>query len=72
MEITKLRSQVSLAFEQLAVHLEAAWNTLARVGRGTADKLQEARRASENDLRRLQASFLEAIAVTKPKISEFG
>jgi len=71
MEITKLRSQVSLAFEQLAVHLEAAWNTLARVGRGTADKLQEARRASENDLRRLQASFLEAIAVTKPKISEF-
>ena len=71
MEITKLRLQLSLAFELLAAHLEAARNTLARVGRGTADKLQGARRASENDLRRLQASFLEAIAVTKPKISEF-
>jgi len=71
MEITKLRSQLSLAFEQLAAHLEAAWNTLARVRRGTADKLQEARRTSESDLRRLQASFLEAIAVTKPKISKF-
>ena len=71
MEITKLRSQLSLAFEQLAARLEAAWNTLARVARRTADKLQEARRTSESDLRRLQASFLEAIAVTKPKISKF-
>ena len=71
MEITKLTSQLSLAFEQLATHLEAAGNTLARVGRRTADKLQEARRASANDLRRLHASFLEAVAVTKPKITEF-
>src|SRR5215469_4605937 len=71
MEITKLRSQLSLAFELLAAHLEAAWNTLARVARGTVDKPEEARRASENDLHRLQASVLEAIAVTKPKISKF-
>jgi len=71
MEITKLRLQLSLAFELLAAHLEAARNTLARVGRGTADKLEEARHVSENDLHRLQASVLEAIAVTKPKISKF-
>jgi PAS domain-containing protein len=70
-KITEFRSQLSLAFEQLAAHLEVAWNRLARVGRGTADKLQEARRGSENDLRRLQASFVEAIVVTKPKITRF-
>ena len=72
MEITKLRSQLSIAFEQLALLLQGAWSTLASVARGTADKLQEARRASENGLRRLQAGFRDAIAVTKPKISKFG
>src|SRR5262249_22409800 len=70
--IRKVGLQLSRAFEQLAAHLEAAWNTLARVGRGAADKLQEARRVSENDLHRLQASFLETIAVTTGTISKFG
>ena len=72
MEITKLRSQLSLAFEQLAAHLEAAWNTLASVGRRTAGKLEEARRAGEDDLDRLQAGFIEAIAVTTGTIRKFG
>jgi PAS domain S-box-containing protein len=71
MEITRLRSQLSLAFERLAALLQRAWGTLARVARATADELQEARRATENGLRRLEASLSDAVAVTKPKISRF-
>jgi len=71
-KLTKFGSQLSIAFEQLAVHLQGALSRLARVGGGAALKLQEARRASANELHRLQASFRNATAVTNAKITECG
>ena len=70
MEITKLRSQLSLVLEQMAVRVQRAWNALARLGRGAADKLEEARLASENDLRKLQASFQDAVDAINRKNAE--
>ena len=52
MEI-KTKSHASIASEQAMVHLERIQHVLATLRRGAADKLQEARRLSENDLRRL-------------------
>ena len=70
MEITKLRSQLFLVLEQMAVGVQRAWNALARLGRGAADKLEEARLASENDLRKLQASFQDAVDAINRKNAE--
>jgi PAS domain S-box-containing protein len=63
MEI-KSKSQASIAFEQAMVHLERVQHVLASLRRGAADKLQEARRTSENDLRTLLANSLDVIVVT--------
>jgi len=70
MEITKLRSQLSPLLEQVAVQVQRAWSALARLGRGAADKLKETRRASENDLRKLQASFHDAVVLIERKNTE--
>jgi len=56
MEI-KTKSQASIALEQAMVHFERVQHVLATLRRGAADKLQEARRISENDLRRLLANL---------------
>jgi uncharacterized protein (DUF1778 family) len=56
MEI-KTKSQASIALEHAMVHLERVQHVLATLRRGAADKLQEARRISENDLRRLLANL---------------
>ena len=74
MEITKFRSQLFNAAEQITVHLRLAQNTLARLGRIVADRsqrLREALRARESDLRKLLASSLDAIVVTNGKITRF-
>jgi PAS domain S-box-containing protein len=63
MEI-KTKSPASIAFEQAMVHLERAQRVLASLRRGVVDKLQEARRTSENDLRTLLANSLDVIVVT--------
>ena len=50
----------------MAVHLQRAQNTLTRLGRGVAEKpqrLKEALRNRENDLRKLLASFPDPIVV---------
>jgi PAS domain S-box-containing protein len=67
MEITKLSSQLFTALEQVTVHLRRALNTPRELGRSVLEKtqrLQEAGRARENDLRELLASSLDAIVVT--------
>jgi uncharacterized protein (DUF1778 family) len=56
MEI-KTKSQTAIALEQAMLHLERVQHVLATLRRGAADKLQEARRISENDLRRLLANL---------------
>jgi PAS domain S-box-containing protein len=74
MEITKFRSQLSNASEQVTVYLRLAQNALTRLGRSVADKprrLREALRAKENDLQRLLASSHDAIVVTNGKITKF-
>ena len=67
MQITKLRSGIFIALEQLTVHLQRAQNTLMRVARRVANEhrmLQEALHERENALRSLLASSRAAIVVT--------
>jgi PAS domain S-box-containing protein len=66
-KITKFRSQLLAALEQVTVHLRRGLSTLAGREKNALEKtrrLQEARRARENDLRELMASSLDAIVVT--------
>ena len=70
MEI-KFKSQAYIALEQATVHLERVQHILANLRRGAADKLQEARRTSENDLRKLLANSLDAIVFANGKIAKF-
>jgi PAS domain S-box-containing protein len=75
MQITKVRSQLLIRLEQVAVHLRRAQNTLSTLGEGVANKtlrLQRALRARKNDLRKLLASSLDAIRVTNGTITKFG
>ena len=60
-----------VALKQMTVHLERAQHILTSMGRSAADKLQEARRTSENDLRELLANSLDAIVVANGKIAKF-
>jgi PAS domain S-box-containing protein len=67
MQITKFRSGLFIAFEQMAVHLQRAQNTLARLVRSFAEtrrRLQETLREKEDGLRKLLASSPDAIVVT--------
>jgi PAS domain S-box-containing protein len=66
-KITTFSSRLFAASEQVSAHLRRALNTLAGRGKnaiGKTRRLQEARRARENDLRELLASSLDAIVVT--------
>jgi len=60
----KFRSQASIALNKVTAHLQGAQKTIAGLGRGAANKLQEARRTKENDLRELLENSLDAIVVT--------
>lgn len=63
MEI-KFKSQAYIALEHATVRLaRRVQHILASLRRGAADKLQEACRTSENDLRKLLANSLDAIVV---------
>ena len=65
--ITEFGSRLFAALEQVTVHLRRALSTLAGRGKNALEKirrLQEARRARENDLQELMASSLDAIVVT--------
>jgi PAS domain S-box-containing protein len=67
MQITKFRSGLFIAFEQMAVHLQRAQNTLTRMVRSFAEtrrRLQETLREREDGLRKLLASSPDAIVVT--------
>jgi len=67
MQITKFRSGLFIAFEQMTVHLQRAENTLARLVRSFAEtrrRLQETLREREDGLRKLLASSPDAIVVT--------
>ena len=67
MQITKFRSGLFIAFEQMTVHLQRVQNTLTRLVRSFAEKhriLQEALREREDGLRKLLASSPDAIVVT--------
>ena len=67
MQITKFRSGLFIAFEQMTVHLQRAENTLARLVRSFAEtrlRLQGTLREREDGLRKLLASSSDAIVVT--------
>jgi len=68
----KFRSQLPIVLERVAVHLQGARGTLARLGRGAAEKLQEGYCAGKNVLHKLQLSFHGAVVVTNRKIEKFG
>jgi PAS domain-containing protein len=66
-KITKFSSRLFAALEPASIHLRRALSTLTGRGKNAIEKtrrLQEARRARENDLPVLLASSLEAIVVT--------
>jgi PAS domain-containing protein len=66
-KITKFRSKLFAELEKVTVHLRRELSTLTGRGKNALEKtrrLQEARRARENDLRELLASSLDAIVVT--------
>ena len=67
MQITKFRSALFIASEQMAVHLQRAKNMLARLVKSFAEthrRLQETLREREDGLRELLASSPDAIVVT--------
>ena len=70
MEI-KFKSHASIALEQATIHLGRAQHILTSMGRGAADKLQEARRTGETVLRKLLGNSLDAIVVANGKIAQF-
>jgi PAS domain-containing protein len=66
-KITKFTSQLLVAFKQAPGRLRRALNPLTERGKNVIEKprrLQEARRARENDLRELLASSADAVVVT--------
>jgi PAS domain S-box-containing protein len=75
MQITKVRSQLFIRLEQVAVHLRRAQNTLSALGESVAERtlrLQGAVRARKNGLRKLLASSLDTIRRTNGTITKFG
>jgi hypothetical protein len=73
-KITKFRTRLFAALEQLPVQLRRAQNTLGELGKIVLEKgrrLQEAGRARENELRELLSSFLDVIVVTRGKITKY-
>jgi PAS domain S-box-containing protein len=71
-KIATFGSQAFIALNKVMAHLQRAQKTLTRLGRGAGDKLQDARRTRENDLRQLLENSLDAIVVANGKISTFG
>ena len=71
MEIAKLRLQLSIVLERVAVHLQGVWCTIARLGRSAAEKLHEACCTGKTDLRKLQVSFHNAVVVANGEIKKF-
>jgi PAS domain S-box-containing protein len=67
MQITKFRSGLFIASQQVAVHLQRARNMLVRVVKSFAEthrRLQKTLREREDGLRKLLASSPDAIVVT--------
>jgi len=65
-KISKCRSQLFAAWEQLTVYLRQALNALAGVGRRVIERprrLRKVLRSKENNLRKLLAGSLDAIVV---------
>jgi len=74
MEIIKFRSQLVAALEPVRVSLRLAQEALSKLAGSVADRrraLQEAVRTRKNDLRKLSASFLDAMVVANTKVVEF-
>jgi PAS domain S-box-containing protein len=66
-KIAKFRLPLFIGLKKVTVHFQGAQKTLTRLGRSVIDRprrLQEARRRSENDLRKLLSNSLDAIVVT--------
>jgi len=74
-KISKFSSQFFAALKQVTGHLRRVQNSLTELAKSGIEKtqrLQEAGRARANDLRELLASSLDAIVVTRGKISKFN
>src|SRR5258705_5721759 len=69
-KISKCRSQLFAAWEQLTIYLRRAQNALAGLGRNGAEILGETFRARMNDTRDLFASSRDAMVVAGGKIGK--
>jgi PAS domain S-box-containing protein len=66
-KIAEFELPLFIALEKVTVHFQRAQKTLTRLGRSVIDRprrLREARRTSENNLRKLLTNSLDAIVVT--------
>ena len=70
MEI-KFKSHAVIASNNVTVHFQKTQQTFTRLGRGALDKLREARRGREKDLRKILATSLDAMIVAKRQLINF-
>ena len=63
-KIVNFGSQAVIALNKVAINLQETQKSFKGLGKGAVDKLQEARRTRENDLRTILANSLDAIVVT--------
>ena len=71
-KLGKLGSQLSVASEKAAVHLQRSQQAVAGMAREAGGKLQVVSRARRDDLRKLQASSRDAIEIANGKIAKLG
>jgi PAS domain S-box-containing protein len=71
-KLGKLGSQLSVASEKAAVHFQRSQQALAGMAKEAGGKLQEASRARQDDLRKLQASSRDAIEIANGKLAKLG
>jgi PAS domain S-box-containing protein len=71
-KLGKLGSQISVASEKAAVHLQRSQQVVAGMAKEAGGKLQVASRARQDDLRKLQASSRDAIEIANGKLAKLA
>jgi PAS domain S-box-containing protein len=71
-KLGKLGSQLSVASEKAAVHLQRSQQALTGMAKDAGGKLQAASRAKRDDLRKLQAGSRDALEIANEKVARLG
>jgi PAS domain S-box-containing protein len=71
-KLGKLGSQLSVASEKAAAHLQRSQQALTGMAKDAGGKLQAASRAKRDDLRKLQAGSRDALEIANGKLARLG